>query len=374
MKVLFINSVCGIGSTGRICTDLALDLESQGHEVRIAYGRNGIVPNQYKHLGVRIGSDLGVRLHGLKSRIFDSHGLGSTWATRKFLKWVDDYKPDMIWLHNIHGYYINYELLFDWIKRHPQIQVKWTLHDCWAFTGHCAYFTLAACEKWKTGCSKCPQPHKYPARYFIDNSARNYEKKKCAFSGIAKMTIITPSKWLANLVKESFLREYPVQVVYNSIDTDVFKPTESDFRKKYGLEDKKLVLGVASPWDERKGLEDFLWLSEHLDDQYRIILVGLTEKQISRLPTNIIGIKRTDSARELAAIYSAVDVFVNPTHEDNYPTTNLEAQACGTPVITYRVGGSQESVLPENVIDENNRESLLERVIQLAKTNEKETM
>lgn len=366
MKVLIINSVCGIGSTGRICTDLAEKYENEGHEVKIAYGRYSDVPEKYKKYAVRIGNSFSVKLHIVISRLFDLHGLGSYYVTKRFLRWAESYKPDVLWLHNIHGYYINYDLLFKWIKSYPDIEVKWTLHDCWAFTGHCSYFTLARCDKWKNKCEKCPQPKKYPARLFIDNCTSNYLRKKNDFCGVDNLTIITPSKWLADLVKVSFLKEYPVEIINNTVDSNVFKPVKSNFRDRYTLQDKKIVLGVASPWDERKGLKDFIWLANNLDDSYSIVLVGLNDRQIKMLPINIVGIKRTNSPQELAEIYSSANVFVNPTHEDNYPTTNLEALACGTPVITYRVGGSPESVDPENVVEENDYEALLNRVILLA--------
>lgn len=365
MKVLFINSVCGIGSTGRICTDLAQEYEAKGDEVKIAYGRNAFVPEKYQKYAVRIGTDFDVKWHGVMSRLFDAHGLGSKSATKKFLKWAEKYKPDLLWLHNIHGYYINYELLFEWIKSHPEMKVKWTLHDCWTFTGHCSYFTMAKCDKWKTHCENCTQKKRYPASFFLDSCSQNFDRKKRAFIGVKNMTLITPSKWLADLVKQSFLGEYPVKVRYNTIDTNVFKPTPSDFRERYGLQNKKIVLGVASPWDVRKGLDDFLWLAEKLDDSYKIVLVGLSQKQLESLPKNIIGIQRTHSPQELAEIYTAADVFVNPTYEDNYPTTNLEAQACGTPVITYRTGGSPESVPEENVVECGDKEGLKEKVVKV---------
>ncbi len=265
MRVLMINVVCGIRSTGRICTDLAAEMEAEGHEVKIAYGRE-TVPEQYQKYAVRIGNNLDVDIHGVKSRLLDKHGLGSKHATKKFLKWADKYDPDLIWLHNIHGYYINYELLFDWIKNRPDMQVRWTLHDCWAFTGHCTHFTVAKCDQWKTGCLHCPEKKRYPASLFLDNSKNNYSRKRNAFTGVKNLSIITPSKWLADLVKQSFLKDYPVEVHYNTIDTSVFKPTPSDFRKRYGLTDKKIVLGVASTWDDRKGLDDFIQLSEMLSD------------------------------------------------------------------------------------------------------------
>ncbi len=343
MKILLINSVCGIGSTGRICTDLAQQFEKESHTVKIAYGRSATVPEKFQKYAVRIGTDFDVKLHALQTRLFDTHGFGSKRATKKFLAWAEEYNPDLVWLHNIHGYYINVEMLFDWIKSRPNMQVKWTLHDCWAFTGHCSYFTLANCDKWRVRCAHCPQLRRYPASY-RDNSAGNFDRKKAAFTGVKNMTLITPSKWLANLVKQSFLKDYSVEVVYNTIDKTIFKPTPSDFRQRYGLENKKMILGVASVWDERKGLNDFIKLAGMLDDTYAIVLVGLTDKQIKSLPKNCLGIQRTNNPHELAAIYTAADVFFNPTYEDNYPTVNLEAQACGTSVITYDTGGARETV------------------------------
>lgn len=351
MKYLFINSVCGIGSTGRICTDLAKKLEADGHDVKIAYGRSNVIPDQLRKYAVRIGNDFDVKIHGLESRLFDNHGLASKHATKKFLQWADKYDPDLLWLHNLHGYYINYELLFDWIKSRPNMQVKWTLHDCWAFTGHCSHFTVAKCEQWKTHCSYCPQTHRYPACYGKGAASQNFDRKREAFTEVKNMAVITPSQWLADLVKQSFLKEYPVEVHYNTIDTTVFKPTSSDFREIYELVGKTIVLGVANGWGERKGLYDFYKLADMLDDHYAIVLVGLSEKQIKELPKNILGIRRTNSPEELAAIYTAADVFFNPTYEDNYPTVNLEAEACGTRVVTYDTGGCRETIhSPESVV------------------------
>lgn len=343
MKVLMINSVCGIRSTGRICTDLAKELEAQGHEVKIAYGRE-TVPEQFQTYAVRIGTDLDVKVHGIRTRLLDDHGFGSKRATANFLKWADSYAPDFLWLHNIHGYYINIELLFQWIKTRPQMQVQWTLHDCWAFTGHCVHFMVENCEKWRTGCCGCPQRGRYPASLCVDRSRLNYLRKKELFTGVSSMKLITPSKWLADLAQQSFLREYPVEVRYNTIDTEIFKPTASDFRSRYGIGDKKMILGVASAWGERKGLKDFIRLTDMLDPSYVIVLVGLSDAQMKLLPPGVIGIRRTNSPRELAEIYTAADVFFNPTYEDNYPTVNLEAQACGTPVVTYASGGSAETL------------------------------
>lgn len=341
MKILMINVVCGIRSTGRICTDLAAALEVQGHEVKIAYGREK-VPEQFQKYAVRIGSDFEVKLHGIKARLLDGCGFGSRKATEKFIEWVKKYDPDVIHLHNIHGYYINVEVLFNYLKTCGK-KIIWTLHDCWSFTGHCVYFDYVGCDKWKTGCGCCPQKSEYPARIGPDMSKKHYETKKKLFTGIKDMTLVTPSQWLADLISQSYLKEYRTRIIFNGVDTDTFKPTKSNIKEQYNCQEKKIVLGVASVWDKRKGFDSFVELSKWLDSSYQIILVGLSKEQIEKLPKNIIGIERTNSANELAALYSAAYVFVNPTLEDNYPTTNIEAIACGTPVITYDTGGSPES-------------------------------
>ena len=340
MRILQINSVCGVGSTGRIATDLYNVLENQGHECKIAYGR-GNAPEGIN--SIKIGFAFDNYYHVFKTRVFDKHGFGSVNATKKFIEEVKKYDPDIIHLHNIHGYYINIEILFNYLKEANK-PVIWTLHDCWPFTGHCSYFDYVACEKWKYGCSNCEQKGQYPSSKLRDNSEWNYENKKRLFTSVKNMTIITPSKWLSNLVKKSFLGKYPVEVINNGIDLDVFKPTESDFRKKYNLSDKFIILGVASVWGERKGLKYFIELSEKLSDEYKIVIVGVDEKQKKSIPKDIISICRTNNAKELAEIYTSADVFVNPTLEDNFPTTNLEALACGTPVITFNTGGSIECI------------------------------
>lgn len=341
MKYLFINSVAGLSSTGRIVTEKCRELMQQGHECLIAYGRLKVNCDDIPT--VAIGSSLEVKLHAMQTRIFDNHGFGSWFATKVFLEKVKKYNPDVIWLHNIHGYYIHVGVLFDYLRTSGK-KIYWTLHDCWTFTGHCSYFDFVGCDRWKSSCHDCPQKKEYPTSLVFDNSRINYAKKRALFTGIPDLHIIVPSKWLADLVKESFLGEYPVEVVYNTINTDIFKPTPSDFREKYGLEKKKIILGVASVWEARKGLEDFVRLAKMLDDHFCIILVGLTENQADRMPSNIIAIPRTNSPKELAEIYTAADVFVNLTYEDNYPTVNLEAEACGTPVISYDTGGCGETL------------------------------
>ena len=350
MKVLQINSVCGIRSTGRICTDLADVLEQNGHECKIAYGRES-VPEKYQKYAIRIGSDIDVKIHALEARIFDNAGFGSKKATERFIKWVEEYDPDVIHLHNIHGYYINIEVLFNYLAKANK-PVVWTLHDCWLFTGHCAHYSFQKCDRWKNGCFQCPQKKCYPSSLCLDSSKKNWERKKSLFTSVKNLVLVVPSKWLANQVEQSFLGMYPIKIIPNGIDLGVFKPTSSDFRERNNLENKKVILGVASAWGPRKGLNDFVELSKGLDDNYKIILVGLTEQQKNELPKNILGITRTNNVKELAEIYTAADVLFNPTYEDTYPTVNLEAQACGTPVVSYRTGGSVESIPQENVIEQ----------------------
>lgn len=341
MKYLFVNSVYGVRSTGKLIAAKCRELQEQGHKCVVAYGREAIEDDIEK---IKIGTPLDSNVHAIFSRFFDIHGLASRQATKEFIKKIDEYRPDVIWMHNIHGYYINYEILFSWLKAHPEIKKYWTLHDCWSFTGHCAYFTMAKCDKWKVQCEKCPQLNTYPKTVGIDHSKVNFNRKKAAFSGVENMELITPSQWLADLTRESFLSEYCVKVIRNEIDRTIFKPTISNFKERYKIQDKYMILGVAVGWEETKGFPDMLKLRARLDSQYVIFLVGLTQEQIENLPEGMLGIKKTNNQKELVEIYSAADVFVNPTYQDNYPTVNLEAQACGTPVVTYATGGAPETI------------------------------
>lgn len=341
MRVLQITAFSGWGCTGRIAVGIYNILVAQGCESVIAWGRINSAPETVQT--IQIGNHRDHQLHGLYTRITDKCGFGSNKATQEFIKKIEEYKPDLIQLHIMHGYYINLELLFRYLKEH-RIPVVWTFHDCWAFTGHCPYFDLVGCDKWKTGCHDCQQKKHHPTSWFVDNSKWNWEKKKQLFTGLNNLTIVTPSKWLARLVKQSFLKECQVVVINNGINLNDFKPTKGNIYEGYNIKGKKIVLGVSSSWAKSKGLDDFTLLAEKLPTEYQVVLVGVTKQQKASLPGNIIGIQRTDSVQELAELYTMADVFVNPTYEDNYPTTNLEALACGTPVITYKTGGSVEAV------------------------------
>lgn len=369
MNYLFINSVYGVRSTGKLIAAKCRELTQQGHKCAVAYGRETMEDANVKQIS--IGKRRDYLCHAFLSRIMDCQGFLSARATKAFLKELEDFQPDVVWIHNLHGYYLQVEILFTWLKAHPSVKVYWTLHDCWAITGHCSHFTVAKCERWRSGCFRCPQKREYPSSYVLDRSAKNYARKKTAFTGVTDLTIITPSQWLAGLVKQSYLSKYPVIVQENQIDTAIFKPTHGTFRETYHLEHKWIVLGVAVGWEETKGLPDILKLRAKLDDRFVIVLVGMTPRQIRHLPKGILGIERTRNQVELAQIYTAADVFVNPTHQDNYPTVNLEARACGTPVVTYNVGGSPESAGWEHIVEENDIDGLAARIRRLVeKTHE----
>lgn len=282
-------------------------------------------------------------MHGLYTRMTDKCGFGSARATKDFIRKVDDWHPDLVQLHMLHGYFINLEVFFRYLAE-KKIPVVWTFHDEWAITGHCPCFEMIGCNKWETGCHHCPQRSHHPTSWLRDNSEWNWKKKKELFTSLEKLTIVAPSRWMVKTVQNSFLRDYPVKLIHNGINTEVFKPTQSNVKNRIGAADKKIILGVSSTWAPSKGLADFCELSTILPEEYQIVLVGLSDQQIRTLPESMIGIRKTESQRELAELYTAAHVFVNPTYEDNYPTTNLEALACGTPVITYQTGGSVESV------------------------------
>lgn len=336
MKIVQINTFSN-GSTGNIMMNIHKELLKKGVDSYVVWGRGRKSQNQNE---IYMNDKLGVYFHAFYSRITGKTGFASKISTKKLLKRLDEINPDIIHLHNLHGYYINIEMLFNYIKN-KHIKVVWTLHDCWAFTGQCPHFTLCKCDKWKNGCNKCPMIDQYP-KTFIDKSEWNYKMKKKLFTCIEDLTIVTPSLWLSKLVKQSFLKEYPVKVINNGVDTSIFKPTSSNFREKYHLEDKKIVLGVASVWDKRKGLNDFIELSKILDDEYKIVLIGLSKKQIRNLPSNILGITRTENQQELAGIYGASDVFLNLSVEESFGLTTVEAYLCGSKVIAYNSTASRD--------------------------------
>lgn len=363
MKYLIINTVADYGSTGGIVMRTAERLVSEGHEVCVACGR-GIPAARGGIRFMRIGGTLSAYSHVLKARLFDRCGFGSRIATKRFLKAMEAYAPNVVWLHNLHGYYIHVEELFEWLKAHSQIQVRWTLHDCWAFTGHCAHFTYVGCDKWKTECCRCPQVNRYP-KSLSDHSKQNYRDKKKAFLGVKNMTLHPVSYWLDDLVKHSFLGSYPGKVMYNEVDREIFRRRESDFRTRYALTDKKVILSVAGKWNDRKGLYEFFELAKRLPHDYRIVLVGLNPQQMTILPPTITGISEVHSPETLAEIYSAADLYVSLSKEETFGMTVLEAHNCGTPVLVYR-GTACEEIAAQygGMITEQSLDAVEEAVYQ----------
>lgn len=340
--IISINAV-PYGSTAKIMVGIANLCEVNRIENITSTGYS-YHPMKMPESNISIGNVIDKSIHLMLGRITGYHGCYSNIATEKFIKKVRKLNPEIIHLHNIHGDFLNYRLLFNYIKQH-NVRVIWTLHDCWSFTGRCPHFVMSQCDKWKTGCGNCPYPKNSYPKVLVDKTAKMWELKKKWFTSVEDMTIVTPSQWLAKLVKESFFNDYPVKVINNGIDLSVFKPTESDFRQKYGLVNKYILLGVADNWGARKGLDVFVELSKRLDSaKYQIVLVGTNDSVDKQLPDNIISIHRTQNQKELADIYTATDLFVNPTREEVLGLVNIEALACGTPVITFDSGGSPECI------------------------------
>ena len=346
MRIAEINMM-NSGSTGKIMFGIAEIARKNGDDVWTFSPRNYQKAKKNECLEIKghnyFGSVTENKMHLRISQVTGLHGCFSWFGTKDLLRMLDEIQPDIVHLHNLHNWTINLPMLFRYIKKH-NISVVWTLHDCWSFTGKCPYFTAVKCNRWKTGCFDCPQVRQYP-QCFVDQTRLMWRLKKRWFSGVKNLTVVTPSQWLTGLVRQSFLKDYPVQVINNGIDLSVFNPTPSDFRKRNKIaDDKYLLLGVAFGWGVRKGLDVFIDLSKRLGDEYQIVLVGTDSAVDAQLPENIISIHKTQNQKELAEIYSAADLFVNPTREENYPTVNMESIACGTPVLTFRTGGSPEIV------------------------------
>ncbi|MBE6161614.1 MAG: glycosyltransferase [Firmicutes bacterium] len=343
-KIIQINTVC-YGSTGKVMKNIQKNAEEKGFKTLSIYGRG----KGYNDLNcIKIGGFFSFWLHVILSTVFDSQGYhGSYFKTKKIVKILKKENPDVIYLHNIHGYYLNYPVLFNFLKNDYNGKIYWVFHDCWPFTGHCAYFTLKKCKRWKKECHNCPNKKVYPISLIFDNSKKNYLRKKEIFNSLTNVTIITPSDWLNHLVKKSFLKKYDVKTINNTIDESIFQSKKNDeILQKYNIDkSKKIVLGVANIWEERKGLNDFIKIATKLPNDYQVVLVGISKRQKKKVPNNIICISRTENQNDLAVLYSSAYVFVNPTYEDNYPTVNLEAIACKTKVICYDTGGCKEQII-----------------------------
>lgn len=360
--LLQINSVVNTGSTGRIAEGIGQAAMKAGWKSYIAYGRYA---NPSQSELIKIGNKWDVYNHVLQTRLFDKHGLASKRATRKLIQQIEQIKPNIIHLHNIHGYYLNYPILFEYLSK-TNIPVVWTLHDCWAFTGHCAHWAFVGCDRWKSGCNGCIQQKGYPSSWFKDSSAQNYEDKRNAFTSVSNITFVPVSDWLGNFIPDTFMKGYPISRIYNGIDLSVFQPQnkKEEIFQQYHIVTKYCVLAVTNVWTVSKGYNDLKKISSLLGNDYTLLMVGVSEKQQKELPTHIKGILRTENITQLADLYAVADVFVNPTYADSFPTTNLEALACGTPVITYRTGGSPEAISFETglVVEQGDIQGLVKAI------------
>lgn len=351
MRVVQINLTARQGGTGRVCHGISNSLNESNIESYTLFSST----QSQSSFEIKYASDFRRKINALISKVIGNYGFNSHLMTRRLISYLKKLKPDIIHLHNLHGHNVNLKMLFKYFKKNPKIKLFWTFHDLWSFTGYCPYAELANCEKWKSGCNRCPQKKQFS--WFFDRSKKLYERKKELFTGL-NLTIVAPSSYIANMAKQSFFKDYEIKVINNGIDLNIFKPTESDFREKYNLENKYIALGVAEAWDERKGLDTFIELSKRLPDKYQIVLVGTDDKIDKLLPKNIISIHRTQNVSKLTEIYTASDVFVNPTLDEAFGMVNIEALACGTPVVTYKSGGSPECIddscgiaIPKNDIE-----------------------
>ena len=359
-RLLIINITCNQGSTGRIAEQVGVMMIQRGWDVYLAHGARRVNPSEL--ISIPFSTIGGEYIHALKSFLLDADGLGSKKATKKLVEIIQKVNPDIIQIHNLHGYYINYQILFEYLNS-TRIPIVMTLHDCWAFTGHCVHFSIIGCEKWKTGCYECELKNKYPKNSLLfDRSKRNFSLKKKYFSSNPNLHIVAVSDWLYGLIRNSFLKNNPLHIIKNGIDLNVFRPQEVKKTERF------CILAVSNVWHKDKGLYDIYQLRELLSEEdYKIIVVGLSKKQIKSLPAGITGITSTSNQQELACLYSNADVLINPTYADTFPTINLESIACGTPVVTYKTGGSPESITEKTgvIVDQGDIEGMASAIRKL---------
>ncbi len=368
---LFQIAVGNTGSVGTIAESIGKIAIENGWESYIATGRSSRPSESEK---IKIGTNLDVVLHGLETRLFDRHCLASRQATKRLISIIKAINPDIIHLHHLHGYFINIEILFEYLNK-SNTPVVWTFHDCWSFTGHCAHFEYVGCEKWKTECHHCPQTKEYPSSLLIDRSRKNFQLKKQLFTSVKNMTIVSVSNWLDKVVGDSFLKSLPRQVIYNGIDVSIFTSSANrqKIKENLNITGKFLILGVAGVWGIKKGLYDFHELSKRLGQNDQIVLVGLNKSQISNLPSNIIGLPLTENKKELSDFFAIADVYVNLSVEETFGLTTAEALSCGTPAIVYNATACHEIIDSDTgiVVNKNDIKSLIE-AIELIKKNGKE--
>ena len=371
LKLLQINVAANWGSHGRIAEEIGLEAMAQGWESYIAYGRYA---NPSKSHIVKIGDLFDHCLHGAQSLLLDRHGLASCGPTKKLIREIEQIKPDLIHLHNIHGFYLNYPILFRYLST-VDIPVVWTLHDCWAFTGHCAWPIHGHCDRFQEQCCHCPLQSKgYPKSFLLDRSRSNFKLKKRYFRSLQDLHLVTVSRWLEQQVRLSFMQDMDIRTIYNGLDTEVFRPSGTPPTSV--TDGHPLVLGVCNAWYDWKGLDDMAALREILPDDYEVMVVGVNEYQMHLLPEGITCIRRTDSVSQLAEIYSQADVFVNPSKVESFGMTTAEALSCGTPSIVYDTSACPEVVdnLTGRVVPLGDVNALAKAVMEICSLPGREAM
>ncbi len=357
MKVLQINACYGYLSTGIIVEDIEKLLIENGCESYIGYqSKAKEMSNGYK-----IGTGLDRKFHGLYSRIFGKQGYVSKNQTRKFLKWVDEIKPDIVHLHNLHSNYLNFNILISYLAEN-NIKTVYTFHDCWAFTGKCTHYSFVKCNKWKEACGNCPKnKHEVPSLFF-DVTSKVIKDRTEHLNKISDLTIVSCSNWMKKQVELSHLTPKKVVTIYNGVNTNIFKPHENSFRKDYSLNDKFVILGFANKWCLENNMAGVKSLVEQLKDDEKIVIVGCNEEQKKYFSAykKVIALGFIKDRLELSDIYASSNVFVNLTYEDTLPTVNMESLCCETPVITFNSCGSPELVSNENgmVVEQGNFDAI----------------
>ena len=371
MKVLLIDVVCKYGSTGKIVYDLYSQINASGDEAAICYGRG---PKLKEKNIFKFSFDFETLLHAFLTRITGFTGCFSYFSTRRLIKFIKKFKPDVVHIHELHAYFLNVVPLLKFLKK-QNIKVVHTLHCAYSYTGKCGHHF--ECEKWKTECGKCPRLHEYISTSFFDRTKRMFNSKKKAFTGFKDFTVVSPSKWLGDFAKQSFLGQYPIKIIPNGIDCSIFYPRETnELRKKFNInKDEKVVLAVApNLMSSAKGGKLVMEIADKMkDENVKFVMVGLNDINIEH-SSNVILFERTNNQDQLAEFYSLADAFVICSDKENFPTTCIEAQCCGTPVCGFDVGGTKEtSILDKNTFVEYGKiDNLIEIIRNILGENYKQ--
>lgn len=339
MKVLQINAIYGTQSTGTIMKQIQECCRVHAIEAFVAFPKGLGVPNEWSY---EIGSVLDHKIHAVLSRIAGKQAYYSSCATKGLLHYMDDLKPDIVHLHNLHSNYINLNMLLKYLAKHDIITVV-TMHDCWYFTGGCFHYANVGCKKWQNGCGNCPKKMLDTQAYLYDASANILRDRAKYLNDIPRLVMVGCSEWVTNECKKSVLMHRDIRTIHNGFDLSIFKSSPSNWRKHLGIEDKFVILGPAGKWLSSVNKETYDYFVRNMADDMILVLFGCQAIN-SKAPSNVKQIGFIHDPKEMAEVYSMADVMVNCSREDTLSSLNLESQACGTPVVTYEATGSKETV------------------------------